>query len=181
MTMIESLHDDVLRAVPSAALRLREPRDPQGVWWLDARVDDHHVVVQWSPRRGFGVSASAIEDGYGEGPEETYDDVEAASARVINLLERRSFTSPPPAVALRELRALLGLTQVDVAQRLGIGQAAVSRLEHRDDITLGSLQRYVEALGAGLDIRVLMPAGESVSLVFREFVHRTSSGTSPPS
>ena len=166
MRMIESLHDDVLRAVPSAALRLREPRDPQGVWWLDARVDGHHVVVQWSPRRGFGVSASAFEDGYGEGSEETYDDVSAASARVIGLLERRSFTSPPPAVALRELRALLGHTQVEVAQLLGVGQAAISRLEHRDLITLGSLRRYVEALGAELDIRVRTPAGENVSLVF---------------
>jgi hypothetical protein len=164
MNAIESLASAVSHAIPAAWTRLRTPRDPKGVWWLDAKVDDHHVAVEWSPSRGFGVSASVLGDGYGEGPEETYSDADAAIARVVDLLQKRAFTRPPQAVALRELRALLGRTQVDVAGRMGVGQAAVSRLEHRDDITLGSLRRYVEALGGKLDIRVRTPAGDEVAL-----------------
>lgn len=164
MNPIESLAAAVSHAVPAAWTRLRTPRDPNGVWWLDTNVDDHQVTVEWSPRRGFGVSASVLGDGYGEGPEETYADGDAATARVLGLLQKRTFTRPPQAVALRELRALLGRTQVEVAEHMGIGQAAVSRLEHRDDVTLGSLRRYVEALGGKLDIRVRTEAGDDVAL-----------------
>lgn len=164
MNAIESLAAAVSQAVPAAWTRLRTPRDPTGVWWLDTKVDDHHVTVEWSPQRGFSVSASVLGDGYGEGPEETYPEADTAIARVVELLQKRAFTQPPQPVALRELRALLGRTQVDVAERMGVGQAAVSRLEHRDDVTLGSLRRYVEALGGKLDIRVRTPAGDEVPL-----------------
>lgn len=164
MNDIESLAAAVSQGVPTAWTRLRTPRDPSGTWWLDTKVDDHHVTVEWSPRRGFGVSASVLGDGYGEGPEETYPDAVSALARVVDLLQKRTFTQPPQAVALRELRALLGRTQGDVAERMGVGQAAVSRLEHRDDVTLGSLRRYVAALGGTLDIRVRTPAGDEVAL-----------------
>lgn len=164
MNAIESLVAAVSHGVPTAWTRLRTPRDPDGTWWLDTRVDDHQVTVEWSPQRGFGVSASVLGDGYGEGPEETYPDAEGAIARVVDLLQKRTFTQPPQAVALRELRALLGRTQADVAERMGVGQAAVSRLEHREDVTLGSLRRYVEALGGKLDIRVRTPAGDEVAL-----------------
>lgn len=164
MNALESLAVAVSHGVPAAWTRLRTPRDPNGTWWLDTRVDDHHVTVEWSPQRGFGVSASVLGDGYGEGPEETYPDAEPAIARVVELLQKRTFTQPPQPVALRELRALLGHTQVSVAERMGVGQAAVSRLEHRDDVTLGSLHRYVEALGGKLDIRVRTPAGDEVAV-----------------
>lgn len=53
-------------------------------------------------------------------------------------------------VTLRELRKISGKTQVEVADELGIAQSELSRFERRDDIRLGTLRRYVEALGGRL-------------------------------
>src|SRR5665811_2162838 len=40
------------------------------------------------------------------------------------------------------------LTQVEVAERLGVGQDVVSRLERRDDMLLSTLANYLLAAGA---------------------------------
>jgi hypothetical protein len=40
------------------------------------------------------------------------------------------------------------LTQVEVAERLGVGQAVVSRLERRGDMLLSTLAEYLHATGA---------------------------------
>lgn len=164
MNPIESLQRDIERSLPSTWTRLRRPRNPEGMWWLDAKQNEYVVTVQWSPRRGFGISASAISDGYGEGPEETYGEQESATTRVLELLRTKVPTVPPHDVVLRELRALLGVTQEQLAERLGVQQAAVSRLERREDITLSSLRRYVDALGAELEINVRTAAGHTVRL-----------------
>lgn len=164
MNAIESLQRQIERSLPAAWTRLRVPRRATGMWWMDAKLDDHVVTVQWSPARGFGVSASALSDGFGEGPEETFDQTRAAAARVLELLEEGEHTQPPRDVVLRELRASLELTQEQVAERLGVQQAAVSRLERREDMTLGSLRRYVAALGATLEITIHMESGDVVRL-----------------
>lgn len=59
--------------------------------------------------------------------------------------------------SLKALRELAGLTQAQMARRLGIGQAAISKIEHRGDVQISSLQRYVEALGAELRIDAAFP------------------------
>jgi|SRR5579859_2854927 len=59
---------------------------------------------------------------------------------------------------LAEAREAAGLTQAEVAGRLGVSQAQVARLEKRgyDAYTLSSLRRYVKALGDefALEVRV---------------------------
>ena len=45
---------------------------------------------------------------------------------------------------LAELRAGQGLTQVQVAQRLGTTQENVSRIERADDTQLSTIKRYIE-------------------------------------
>lgn len=61
---------------------------------------------------------------------------------------------------LAELRKLEGLTQIELADRLGINQSAVSQLEQQDDMQISTLQRIVKALGGVLDITVRLPGGE---------------------
>ena len=60
-------------------------------------------------------------------------------------------------------RAASGLTQAQVAERLRVSQAQVSRIEKRgyDAYTLNTLRRYVTALGEGfsLEVHVRSPAG----------------------
>ncbi len=62
---------------------------------------------------------------------------------------------------LVEARMDAGLTQVEMAQRMGVTQAQVSRIEKKgnDSYTLNTLRRYVKALGDGftLEVRVLTP------------------------
>ena len=62
---------------------------------------------------------------------------------------------------LVEARQTAGLTQAEVANRLGVSQAQVARIEKRgyDAYTLNSLRRYVQALGEGfsLEVKVRQP------------------------
>jgi len=57
---------------------------------------------------------------------------------------------------LVEARQAAGLTQAQLAKRLGVAQAQVARLEKRgyDAYTLTSLRRYVHALGDHFTIEV---------------------------
>ncbi len=59
--------------------------------------------------------------------------------------------SPPSGPARRPLSAVRvarGVTQADLAQRLGIDQSQISRLEQRDDFRMATLVDYLIALGA---------------------------------
>ena len=57
---------------------------------------------------------------------------------------------------LLEARQAAGLTQAQLAERLGVSQAQVARVEKRgyDAYTLNTLRRYVAALGEGYEIEV---------------------------
>lgn len=168
MNPIEQLQVRIQDALPKATATLRRrPRRADAMWWLDASLSGHDVTIQWSSKRGFGVSASLLSDGYGEGPEEVFESekLDDVSARVLELLSSADHTLPPVAVVLQELRARLGMTQEQLAEKLGVQQAAISRLERREEMTLGSLRRYVDALGAELEINVRTPNGDVVRLV----------------
>jgi transcriptional regulator with XRE-family HTH domain len=57
--------------------------------------------------------------------------------------------------ALADERLALGLSQTEVAARMGTSQSAVARLESGDaDIRLSTLERYAAALGHRLDVRL---------------------------
>ncbi|MGD9714933.1 MAG: XRE family transcriptional regulator, partial [Thermomicrobiales bacterium] len=56
---------------------------------------------------------------------------------------------------LSETREHKRLTQQDVADRLGVSQANVSRIEHEDDLYLSTLRDYVEALGGELQLKAV--------------------------
>lgn len=56
---------------------------------------------------------------------------------------------------LDQLRASRGFTQVQLAQTLGMTQAAVSKLEFRSDSYISSVRKYIEALGGRLEIHAV--------------------------
>ena len=62
---------------------------------------------------------------------------------------------------LYEVRKARGVTQVDVAERLGVSQGNVSELERRDDLFLSTLRGYVAALGGRLEVSAVFDEGES--------------------
>lgn len=71
--------------------------------------------------------------------------------------------------SLKDLRMQAGLTQAQLAQKLGIAQSEISRVEKRDDYHVGTLKRYVEdGLGGELEVWVVLPGiGDSPETRFR--------------
>lgn len=59
------------------------------------------------------------------------------------------------ALALAELRASREVTQIGLADALGVSQPNVSRIEHQDDVYLSTLRSYVEALGGRLEVQAV--------------------------
>ena len=65
---------------------------------------------------------------------------------------------------LGKIRAAQGATQADVAARLNVSQANISRIEHEDDLYLSTLRSYIEALGGELDVTARFPDGKTVRI-----------------
>jgi predicted XRE-type DNA-binding protein len=63
---------------------------------------------------------------------------------------------------LVEARQAAGLTQKQVAERMGVSQAQVARIEKAgyDAYTLRTLRRYIEALGDEFSLQVTVQKGE---------------------
>ena len=66
--------------------------------------------------------------------------------------------------SLRVVRKALSKTQTKIGEDLGLSQNAVSQLEGRSDLLLSTLRRYVQALGADLDLVVRLKDGSKVVL-----------------
>lgn len=56
------------------------------------------------------------------------------------------------AYRLRELRERLGLTQIELAALIGVGQRQVSKIESGDldNAKVGTVRKYIEAVGGDL-------------------------------
>lgn len=63
---------------------------------------------------------------------------------------------------LADLRKQLGITQEIIAQRQGVRQVNISRLEKRHDMLISTLHKYVEALGCQLEINIRVSPSEIV-------------------
>ena len=61
---------------------------------------------------------------------------------------------------LQELRKSREVTQVDVARGMNVEQAAVSKLERREDMYVSTLRDYVKALGGELKLVASFPDAE---------------------
>jgi len=68
------------------------------------------------------------------------------------------------AMNLAMIRKAAQLTQVEVAKRLGVGQAAVSRMENRGDMLLSTLYDYLTATGADAASIVVVVHGRRIEL-----------------
>ncbi len=103
------------------------------------------------------------------GTEHTPDDYDTATSRV-HLARERLLADPATAAAhealaaeietrldakqatLAEVRRAIGLTQIQMAEMLGMSQGDVSKLERRENLHLTTLCRFIEATGGRLRI-----------------------------
>jgi DNA-binding XRE family transcriptional regulator len=67
-------------------------------------------------------------------------------------------------LTLQELRKARELTQVQLAETLGIQQATVAKYERQSDLLLSTLTSYVRAMGGSLKLMVEFPGKEPVAL-----------------
>jgi DNA-binding XRE family transcriptional regulator len=72
------------------------------------------------------------------------------------------------ALALAELREAQDLTQVQLAEKLGIDQGAVSKIERRTDMYLSTLRNIIQAMGGQLELTARFPTGRAQVLAFRD-------------
>jgi DNA-binding XRE family transcriptional regulator len=62
-------------------------------------------------------------------------------------------------MTLGELRQARELTQENLGETLQVGQTAIAKMEKRTDMYVGSLRRFIEAMGGELDIVARFPDG----------------------
>jgi DNA-binding XRE family transcriptional regulator len=70
------------------------------------------------------------------------------TARIAAIREQMRDMDRAYAVNLASIRRAAALTQIELSQRLGVGQGAVSKLENQDDWLLSTLAGYIKAAGA---------------------------------
>jgi transcriptional regulator with XRE-family HTH domain len=68
------------------------------------------------------------------------------------------------AMGLAALRQAAELTQVELARRMGVTQAAVSRMEQPHDLLLSTLNAYLEAVGGHASVIVRFADGLETEL-----------------
>ncbi|MEX2186636.1 MAG: helix-turn-helix domain-containing protein [Pirellulales bacterium] len=154
---LSTLRDKLAKRFPNAVVDLDESPNANASSFLNVRLNDHSVTVEWRQKRGFGVS-SRPDIGYGEGVDETYSNEKDAVKRVAGLLLSQSKTRSP-AVKLRELREAIGLSQTELAERMATQQASVSKIEQGRDLRMSTLNSVVEALGGKLSVAARFPDG----------------------
>ena len=61
---------------------------------------------------------------------------------------------------LAELRKHTGMTQQELADKLGISQPSLSKMESQEDMQIGTLNRLVDSVGGKLELIVHLPDGD---------------------
>lgn len=73
----------------------------------------------------------------------------------------KTSNGPRPGKALGDLRRAREITQVELARRLAVSQATVSKFE-KSNPAVSTVQRYVEALGGRLEMTAVFDDGRMV-------------------
>ena len=81
------------------------------------------------------------------------DKVKADPARAARIAERKR--AMELALALADAREAADVSQRELADRLDVSQANVSRIENQKDIHLSTLASYVGALGGRLEVEAV--------------------------
>jgi DNA-binding XRE family transcriptional regulator len=148
---VDRLNELLRERVPGVAIEVDEPSRAAGDWFIDARLGDQSFVIEFRPKLGFGLSSTPSE-GVGLGPDEFLLDEGTVADRLSALLRQKLKTEPQRVRLLQELREHQQVLQVALAERLGIRQPTLSKIERREDMNLSTLRRYVQALGGELHI-----------------------------
>jgi transcriptional regulator with XRE-family HTH domain len=82
-------------------------------------------------------------------------------------IEKR-FQESLDSMPLDRLRKSQQMTQLQLAQILGVNQGEISKIEHRSDVCVSTLAEYIEAMGGRLEIRAVFKDREVRITQFEE-------------
>jgi len=146
---LTSFLDELTMRMPDIKVRLDPGVTQEAPVWLDLRGEEKSATIEYRPMSGFGLYADEVDE-YGTGPTEIYRAVEPLLVRLS-----KHFGSPPSgSLGLRDLRELRSITQEQLGELAGKKQSAISKIEARDELLLGTLVEYVKALGGNVLINV---------------------------
>lgn len=91
-----------------------------------------------------------------------WDDIKHKNSPERRAATRQAAKAELERLGFGKLRQARQLTQVQLAERLDVPQAAISRMERRTDLLLSTLRQYVEGLGGQLELRVVFPEAEFI-------------------
>jgi DNA-binding XRE family transcriptional regulator len=148
---IQNLVRLVTDRLPGVSIAVDRPSHLSGDWLIDVLHRGHSFVIEYRPSLGFGLS-SVPSDAYGQGPDEFLEEEASLIDRLVQLVGSGQNTEPQRVRLLQDLRSRREITQNEIADRLGIKQPTVSKIERRADVNLSTLRRYVEALGGTLQV-----------------------------
>src|SRR5436189_2736423 len=123
MTNISAWVNKIREALPNVEVELDEAPDPASSSFCAFRLADYRLSVEIRRPLGFGLSGG-YDMAFGEGPHEVYRDPGHALSRVVQLLRTGKATKPADELILGQLRTLRGVSQEQVAARLGLRQAS---------------------------------------------------------
>lgn len=150
---VEKFRKLLLDIAPECKSVVDAPAEASGSWWIDLALGKRRVSLEFCPGRGFGFFEKKAQ--FGEGPVEVYAKPELAARRAAQLLKIEKGESSD--LTLKDLRELYELSQIDLAEKVGVKQSAISRFEQRSEVKVGTLAAAVKALGGELEIRAHFP------------------------
>jgi DNA-binding transcriptional regulator YiaG len=90
------------------------------------------------------------------------------AAEVIQIRADMAEADRTYAMGLAALRQAAELTQVELARRMGVTQAAISRMEQPHDLLLSTLNAYLQAIGGTARMVVRFSDGHEATLNLAE-------------
>ena len=138
---------------PSVQVSVDAPDLLEGEFFLDVAFAGFATEVSYRSEVGFGLFVSDGE--FGQKPDEIFKSPQKAAIRIQQLKQLFEAEGRLAPLGLADLRALLGLTQVQLAASLGVTQPTVQRAEKQPNPQLESIAGFVAAMGGRLETKVV--------------------------
>lgn len=148
---IEHLKQLLAGSLPQSQVRVDEPENAGGNYWVDVSMGKKRHTLEYRPGKGFGLFHE--DAAYGEGPAEIYRTPERATQRIMQLMAVGNGKALHLGLGLKDIRELYGHSQVTLAKKAGVKQPAISRFEKRGEVKLSTLAATIKALGGKLEVR----------------------------
>jgi transcriptional regulator with XRE-family HTH domain len=74
-------------------------------------------------------------------------------------------------LTLSKIREEMEITQEELAKALNVKQSAISKMEKREGISLGNLQKMIKAMGGEIDIKIKFPTRRKLFKLDLSFSH----------